>query len=59
MKIFNLGILFGYNTKLSGLDNKEVYGHQLGELPFRSWERRGYEVIGSNPLMGFYFVPRL
>ena len=27
-----------YNTKFSGLVNKEMYGHQLGELAFRSWE---------------------
>ena len=35
-KIFNNGILFGYNTKFSGLAKKEMYCHQLGELAFRS-----------------------
>ena len=30
-KIINLVILFG-------LVNKEMHGHQLGELAFRSWE---------------------
>ena len=37
-KIINKVILFGYNTKISGLAQKEMYGHQLGELAFRSWE---------------------
>ena len=38
-RIINYGVLFGYNTKFSGLGNKEMYGHQLGELhvAFRSW----------------------
>ena len=31
-------ILFGYNAKFSGLANKEMYGLQLGELAYRSWE---------------------
>ena len=31
-KIIDYEILFGYNTKFSGLVNKEMYGHQLGEL---------------------------
>ena len=35
-KIINLGILSSYNTKFSGLANKEMYGPQLGELAFRS-----------------------
>ena len=39
--IINWGILFGYNTKFSGLANKEMYGHQLGELALRSWEWKG------------------
>ena len=33
-KIINQRILFGYSTKFSGLANKEMYGHQLGELAF-------------------------
>ena len=37
-KIIKLGVLLGYNTKFSGQANKEMYGHQLGELAFRSWE---------------------
>ena len=37
-KIINQEILFGYNIKFSGLANKEMFGHQLGELAFRSWE---------------------
>ena len=37
-KIINQGISLGYNTKLSGLANKGMYGHQLGEFAFRSWE---------------------
>ena len=36
--IINYGVLFGYNTKFSGLANKEMYGHQLGEVAFISWE---------------------
>ena len=31
-RIVNSGILFGYNIKFSGLANKGMYGHQLGEL---------------------------
>ena len=37
-RIINYGVFSGYNTKFSGLANKEMYGHQLGELAFRSWE---------------------
>ena len=37
--IINWGVSLGYNTKFSGLANKEMYGHQLGELAFRYWER--------------------
>ena len=33
-KTINYVILFGYNTKFSGLANKETYSHQLGELAF-------------------------
>ena len=40
-KVINLGILSGYNTKFSGLANKEIYGHLLGELAFRSWDLKG------------------
>ena len=39
-KVINQGTLFGYNTKFSGIANKEMYGPQLGELTFRSWEER-------------------
>ena len=39
-RIINWGILFGYNTKFSGLANKEMYGCQLGELTFRSGSER-------------------
>ena len=37
-RIISQGVLFGYNTKFSGLANKEVYGYQLGEFALRSWE---------------------
>ena len=36
-KIINYGILPSYNTKFSPLANKEMYGHQSGELALRSW----------------------
>ena len=32
-----MGYCLNYNTKFLGLANKEMYGHQLGELVFRSW----------------------
>ena len=37
-KIINkvIHVLFGYKIKFSGPANKEMYGHQLGELAFRS-----------------------
>ena len=35
---YKLGGMFRYNTKFSGLANKEMYDQQLGELSFRSWE---------------------
>ena len=38
-RIINYGLLFEYNTKFSGPANKEMYGHQLGELAFRSCVR--------------------
>ena len=40
-KIIHYGILSWYNTKLSVTVNKEMYGHQLGELAFRSWGMKG------------------
>ena len=40
-KIIIWVMLFGCNTKFSGLANREMYDHQLGELAFRSWERKG------------------
>ena len=40
-KIINWGMLSWYNTKFSGIANKEMYGPQLGELAFRSWEWKG------------------
>ena len=29
-----------YNTKFSGIANKGLYSHQLGELAYRSWSER-------------------
>ena len=46
-KYINLGILLGYNTKFSGPANKEMSGHQLGELAFRSWELKGLKKFGQ------------
>ena len=36
--IISYGKLPYYNAKFSALTNKEIYGHQLGELALRSWE---------------------
>ena len=44
-KIINYGISSRYKTKLSVMANKEMYGHQLGESTFRSWEWKGYSRI--------------
>ena len=46
-KIINYGILFGYNAKFSGLDSKEMYGHQLGEL-------RSLYILGQCSKLNFF-----
>ena len=37
-QVMRIKHLDGCNSKFSGLANREMYGHQLGELAFRSWE---------------------
>ena len=37
-KIVNYGEVSLCHTKFSGTENKDLYGHQLGELNFRYWE---------------------
>ena len=37
-KIVNYGEVSLCYTKFSGRENKDLYGHQLGELNFRYWE---------------------
>ena len=41
IKIVNKGILFEYNIKFSGLANKEMHGHQLGEFSLQILGAKG------------------
>ena len=41
-KNINKGIISSSNPKFSKLTSLELYGRQLGELPMRSWELKGY-----------------
>ena len=42
-------------TKFSGTENKDLYGHQLGELNFRYWERRVKGITICKAMKGTYF----
>ena len=54
-KIINYGEVSLCYTKFSGTENKDLYGHQLGELNFRYWEGRVKGITICKAMKGTYF----
>ena len=54
-QIINYGKVSLCYTKFSRTENKDLYGHQLGELNFRSWESRVKGITICKSMKGKYF----